>query len=357
MATQKRRPTIIDIAKKAKVSFKTVSRVLNDNTSVTAELRDRVLEAMAELDYHPNFAARALAGKRSYTIAMLLDQSEYLSDESSSTYFAPYLVDLQSGAQQACRELGYHFLVEPYDPHSGNHPDDLRAQFSKFSLDGVLLAPPSSDRPVLLQALEDMGLPYVRLMPGIEVDRSPSVAIDEIDGVAQVAEHLLALGHRRIGVVCGPESHIAARIRSLAFQYAIGGRAEVFLHPGDFFFSGGLAAGEALLGRPDRPSAIFAANDFMAAGVIVAATRLGLRVPDDISVVGFDDSVVARFIWPPLTTVRQPIRAMARWAIEYLVALASGRETPERKLELPLSLMVRESTAPPAQVDQEGLLP
>lgn len=350
MTTRKRRPTIIDIAKQAGVSFKTVSRVLNDNSRVAADLRERVLQAAAQLDYQPNLAARSLAGKRGYAVALLVDRSEFFRDDSANSYFAPYLVDLQAGALLACRELGYHFFVEPYDPGSATFPNDLRAQLARVALDGVVLAPPSSDRPELLSALEEWGIPYVRIAPGKDADRAPSVNTNEYAGTVEMAHHLLAQGHTRIGMVCGPESHIAAGVRLVAFREALAGKAELLLHPGDFTFSAGLAAGEALLSLPDRPSAIFAANDFMAAGVVVAATRLGLQVPRDISIAGFDDSAVAHFVWPPLTTVRQPIRAMARTAIEYLVALAGESDLPPRHAELPLSLVVRESTGAPREV-------
>lgn len=348
MATEKRRPTIIDIAKKADVSFKTVSRVLNDNPRVAAELRGRVLDAMAELDYQPNLAARSLAGRRGYAIALLVDRSEFFREDDANAYFTPYLVDLQAGALMACRELGYHFFVEPYDFGSGTFPNDLRAQLSKVALDGVVLAPPSADRLALLDALEQWGIPYVRIAPGLDVDRAPSVATHEYEGTTAMAEHLLALGHRRIGMICGPDSHIATGVRLVAFHDAVRGKAELLLHPGDFTFSGGLTAGSALLDRTDRPTAIFAANDFMAAGAIVAATSLGLQVPLDVSIAGFDDSAIAHFVWPPLTTVRQPIRAMARTAIEYLVAHAGGRDNSAPRTELALRLVLRESTAPPA---------
>ncbi|KRA83961.1 LacI family DNA-binding transcriptional regulator [Altererythrobacter sp. Root672] len=350
MATQKRRPTIIDIAKKADVSFKTVSRVLNDHPRVAADLRERVLKAMAELNYQPSLAARSLAGRRGYSIALLVDQSEFFREDDANAYFAPYLVDLQAGALTACREFGYHFFVEPYDFGADAFPGALRAQLSKVALDGVILAPPSSDRLALLDALEDMEIPYVRIAPGTETERSPSVSTHEYEGTVAMAEHLVSLGHRRIGMICGPETHIAAGVRLVAFRKALEGKAELILHPGDFTFAGGLEAGRALLDRADRPTAVFAANDFMAAGAIVAATSLGLQVPRDVSITGFDDSAIANFIWPPLTTVRQPIRAMARAAIEYLVAVASERDNPEPRTELPLKLVIRESSAPPSGV-------
>jgi LacI family transcriptional regulator len=346
MATQ-RRPTIIDIAKKAEVSFKTVSRVLNEHPRVAPELRARVLQAMAELDYQPSLAARSLAGRRGYSIAFLVDQSEYFREDNANSYFAPYLVDLQVGALAACREMGYHFFVEPYDPRSDAFPNDLRAQLSKLALDGVMLAPPSSDRSIILDAQETWGIPYVRIAPGIDAGRAPSVSTREHEGAVTMARHLLALGHERIGMICGPEAHIAASIRQVAFSDAVSGAAELIFHPGDFTFSGGFAAGTALLDRPDRPTAIFAANDFMATGAVAAATRLALQIPRDVSIAGFDDSAVTHFVWPPLTTVRQPIRAMARAAIEYLVKRAGGNENQRDQIELPLELVVRQSTAPP----------
>jgi LacI family transcriptional regulator len=351
MATQGRRPTIVDIARKADVSFKTVSRVLNEHPRVAPELRSRVLKAMTELDYRPNLAARSLAGRRGYAIALLIDRTELFSEQDTNAYFEPYLVDLQAGALRACQDAGYHFFIEPYDPRSPAFPTDLRAQLSKMALDGVLLAPPTADRRELLDALDAWGLPYVRIAPGIEPERAPSVAIDEYRGTIAMAEHLLSLGHRRIGFVSGPKSHIAAGVRLVAFSDAIEGKADLVVHPGDFTFAAGLAAGDTLLGSPKPPTAIFAANDFMASGVMAVAARLGLRVPEDVSIAGFDDSPAAQFTWPRLTTVRQPIRQMAHDAIGYLVAVASGREGGAPQIELPVQLVVRESTGPATSGD------
>lgn len=344
MATEKRRPTIIDIAQKAQVSFKTVSRVLNENPRVDPVLRARVLKAMVELDYQPNLAARSLAGRRGYAIALLIDRKGLFPENDAFSYFPPFLVDLQAGALLACREAGYHFFIEPFDASSESFPNDLRAQLSKLPLDGVVLAPPSADNVELLDALAEWGIPFVRIAPGIDVERAPSVATDEYRGALAMADHLLSLGHRRIGFVGGPEAHIAAAVRLVAFREGLAGQAQLIVHPGDFTFTGGLAAGEALLGLPERPTAIFATNDFMAGGVVAAATRLGLRVPEDVSIAGFDDSAVAHFVWPPLTTIRQPIRAMAAAAVKYLVGLAGGQEITSRQVELPVLLVTREST-------------
>jgi LacI family transcriptional regulator len=347
MATQARRPTIIDIAKRADVSFKTVSRVLNQNPRVAEELRERVLKAMTELDYQPNLAARALAGRRSYSIALLVDQGEFFSEDNANAYMAPYLVALQAGALQACRDAGYHFFIEPFDPHAASWSGDLRNQLAKIAVDGVVLAPPSADRTPLLDALDSWNIPYVRIAPGTDLDRAPSVAMDEYGGTVAMTEHLLGLGHRRFAFVSGPDAHIAASVRLVAFRDTLarcGAPVESTVVPGDFTFAAGLAAGEALFTRSDRPTAVFAANDFMAAGVVAAATHHGVRVPDEVSIAGFDDSAVSRFVWPPLTTVRQPIRAMAQAAIRYLIDLASGRESATQRTEFPFQLVVRSST-------------
>jgi len=349
MANSARRPTIIDIAKRADVSFKTVSRVLNDHPRVAEELRARVRAAMHELGYQPNLAARSLAGRRGYAVALLVDQHEFYNEANANAYVAPFLVDLQAGALMACREAGYHFFIEPFEPSSATLLNDLRGQLSRISVDGLVLSPPSADRGALLDALEAWNMPYVRIAPGVELDRAPSVATDEFGGTVAMTEHLIALGHRRIGFVSGPDAHIAAGVRVIAFREALARAAEPLesiVQAGDFTFAGGLAAGEALLSRPDRPTAIFAANDFMAAGVVAAANRLGLRVPLDLSIAGFDDSAIARSVWPPLTTVRQPIRAMAQAAIHYLVELAGERERLPRHVVFPYQLVVRSTTGP-----------
>ena len=161
--------------------------MLNENPRVAAELRSRVLKAMAELDYQPNLAARSLAGRRGYAIALLVDGSEFFREDDANAYFSPYLVDLQAGALIACREQGYHFFVEPYDFSVEGWEGGLRAQLSRIALDGVMLAPPSADRLPLLDALDDLNIPYIRFAPGLEPGRSPSVASDEDGGARAIS--------------------------------------------------------------------------------------------------------------------------------------------------------------------------
>ena len=336
------RTTIMDIATRAGVSFKTVSRVLNGHPRVAADLRERVLKAASDLEYRPNLAARSLAGARHYAIAMLLASDSVANAKSEGWYLPPFVMDLQARALVACQEQGHRFLVEIIDKASPSLDAQLSAQ--RLHVDGVILAPPLADNLSVLAALEHNALPYVRISPGVELDRAPAVTADEYGGALAMAEHLLALGHRRIGFIHGPPHHVAAARRYVAFRDALAGcpGAEEMAEAGDFTSAGGAAAAEKLLGSANPPTAIFAANDDMAAGVIAVASRRGIRVPQDLSVAGFDDSPFARLTAPPLTTVHQPVTEMVQAA----VGMLTGGEVSKDLLEMPCRVIERGSTAP-----------
>lgn len=348
MAKSGSRATIIDIAKRANVSFKTVSRVLNDHPTVGSEIRARVTEAMAELDYRPNTAARMLAGPRGYAIALLI------SSDSMSSYQERYpplfFIDMQFAALLACQHAHYRFFVEVVDLGSTTLIDDLRHKLAMSGVDGVLIVPPIADDRLLLDALGELDIPVVRVLPGIEPDRSASVGIDDHAGALMMTRHLLSLGHRHIAFIAGPENHLAARERRTGFCKALadaGIASAPMVVPGDFTFAGGMQGAEDLLSRAVPPSAIFAANDDMAIGVLAVANRRGIRVPEQLSVVGFDDSTTARLAWPALTTVRQPITALMGVAVERLIAAAGGEPLSPGKIELPSVIIERESAGPP----------
>lgn len=349
MARKSGRPTIIDIAEKAGVSFKTVSRVLNDNPRVAQELRERVLKAAAELDYRPNLAARSLAGPRSYTIAMLVAVQMLDLSREEDWYLPPFISDLQMNALLACQRMGYRFSVETIDSEIFAAPDKVRRQLARDGIDGVILVPPLCDDMVLLDALEAHEVPYVRLAPGIDPGRGASIATDEYGGAAAMTRRLLELGHRRIGFVAGSIAHRAAAVRQQAYGDMLAqvpDAAPPMIEQGDFTFNSGLEAAGALLDRPDRPTAIFCANDDSAAGALAAAAQRGIRVPEQLSVAGFDDSATARLTWPRLTTIRQPLAAMTLGAVRYLAAVTSGAKSDEERLVLPFLLVERDSTGP-----------
>lgn len=340
------RTTIMDIASAAGVSFKTVSRVLNGNPRVASDLRERVLKAAADLNYRPNVAARSLAGARNYAIALLISSDSVAHAKLEGWYLPPFVMDLQARALVACQEQGYRFHVEIVDTAAASLATQLSAL--RLYVDGVILTPPLTDNLAVMAALEQNALPYVRILAGSELERAPAVTADEYGGALAMTDHLLSLGHRRIGFIHGPPQHLAATRRYAAFRDALGrcAGAEEISEAGDFTFAGGSAAAEKLLARDRPPTAVFASNDDMAAGVIAVAARHGMRLPERLSVAGFDDSPFARLTAPPLTTVRLPVAEIVEAATNMLIGGVSAAGESGSHLQLPCKVIERSSTAP-----------
>ncbi|MDH7639564.1 LacI family DNA-binding transcriptional regulator [Sphingomonas oryzagri] len=332
-----RHSTITDVADAAGVSIKTVSRVFNDEPNVRPLTRDRVLKAAADLDYHPNVAARSLAGRRSFLIGLAYENPS-----------PNYVVDLQRGALERLHGERYRLLVLPFDDASAAS-GKMQAIARASGLDGMVLAPPLCDDPATVAELEACGLPYARIAPTSGGSHAPDVAMDDREAARAVVDHLVGLGHTRIGVVRGDPSHASAGARLEGYHAGLaahGLAADPALEvQGAYTFVSGYEAGRALLALPDRPTAIFASNDDMAAGVINAAYEAGVSVPDQLSVVGFDDSNIASVVWPRLTTIHQPIRDMAREATSALLSLIDHEETVPHQM-LPFQLVIRGSTGP-----------
>ncbi|NML08730.1 LacI family transcriptional regulator [Sphingobium sp. AR-3-1] len=324
--------SIHDVAALAQVSIKTVSRVVNKAPNVSPELQARVDAAIKQLDYRPNQSARRLAGGKSFMIAFLYNNP------------APgYVSRIQIGAAWRCRELGYHLVVEPISPGGEERFEVLDRLVAALRPDGVLLVPPLSDDEGLLARLAEMKLPYARIA-GSVVAASFTIHTPERAAGRMVADHLIALGHRRIGVITPPPTHRAAlrRVDGVRDGLAAADIAidDALFVQGQFDFASGIEAGEALLALPQPPSAVFATNDDMALGVLTLAHRIGLRVPEDLSVTGFDDTSASLTSWPPLTTVRQPLEDMGRSVID---ALANG---PVDAPEFLFTLVERGSSGP-----------
>jgi LacI family transcriptional regulator len=335
--------TIKDVAEKAGVSTKTVSRVMNDEAHVRAELRETVMRVVTELGYRPNAFARSLSSARSYLLGMFLDDPAW----------SGYAAGMQRGALIRCRERHYHLVVEPIDSRIDGWETDLMASIANLRLDGAILTPPLCRLAPLLDRLEGIKLPYVRISPGEDEPRSGLVDMDEEGAAFAMTEHLLALGHRDIGFIEGIPSHAATPKRRAGFLSAMH-RAGLPVNadrivPGDFTFRGGIEGGEALMRRSERPTAIFASNDDMALGVTAAAAKLEIAVPTQLSIAGFDDGPTARVAWPPITTIRQPVGEMAAAAVDILIdpAYRDAPGDPRFHRELPYELIVRGSTAPP----------
>jgi LacI family transcriptional regulator len=349
--------TIYDVAAKAGVSIKTVSRVMNKEPNVRPAMRDRVLEAAGELGYSPNLSARSLAGSRSFVIAVFVDAALTI-DHWQSERGADYLSRIQLGATLECRQAGYHLLIELIDHEGPQVRQDVAAFLAALKPDGVILTPPSCDNEVVLELLEKAGTPYVRVGPERAISEGvgssgPRVHMDDVAAARDMTEHLANLGHKRIGFIVGEPRYGASQARREGYLAAMKARnlpvAEGLVRQGDFTFQSGLDQAKALLALPDRPTAIFASNDDMALGCIAAIAEAGLMIPGDISVAGFDDSPSSRFSRPQLTTVRQPVAEMSSVAAKLLIARAKSNEAPERLVDelLPFDLIHRASTAPP----------
>ena len=332
-----RRTTIVDIAQRAGVSAKTVSRVLNDEPYVRDDVRERVKTVAAELDYHPNRNAQGLISRRTFLIGL--------------TYEKPspsYVVDLQRGALQRLAGERYRLVVLPFaEPRKD--PAGLVALLRSAMIDGVLLAPPSCDIPEVLDALDRAGIRYARITPGTDPGRGASALLDERAAGRAIAQHLLDLGHRRFGIVLGDPAHAATGARLAGYEDALDAAevapADRLVEQGDFTFESGEAAARRLLDRMDRPGAVLAQNDDMAAAVMMVARELGISVPEHLSVAGFDDAEISRLCWPQLTTVEQPVVAIAADATDRLLHLLEEEE-PAEPLVHPHRLVARGSTGP-----------
>ena len=327
------RANIKDVSQAAGVSIKTVSRVINNERYVRPATRARVEEAMAALGFQPSQAARALASGRSFQVALVCS--------NPGPY---YLHGLIAGLRGRCAAEGVRLIVHAYEVEADKLGADVLTFFRQMGFDGAILTPPIVDNEPVLDELERAGTPYVRISPGVQPERSASVAIDNEGAAQRMTERLIALGHRRIGFVVGHRSFAVSNQRLAGYLDALreaGIPLDLGLvQQGWFDFRSGQAAAEGLFALPEPPTAIFASSDDMAAGVLNIANQHGIRVPDQLSIAGFDDTDLASLVWPPLTTVRQPIRAMAEKAAELLF---SG--TVEQVV-LPSDLIERASTAP-----------
>ena len=339
------RLTLHDVASEANVSVKTVSRVLNNEPYVSKQKRDQVLNAVKRLDFRPNVQARRLKskGNRSYQIGLLYDNPT-----------AHYISRLLVGTLERCDEYGYRLIVECL-PSEREHPRKAVKPklLHRNDLDGVILTPPLSDNLNLIKALEGAGHTIIRIVPFADHDRVPYVFMDDIKAARSMTEYLISLGHKRIAHISGDKSHGSAGAREEGFKLAMDAAGLLIeagsVQSGDYTFKSGRACAEKLLLENNPPTAIFAANDEMAMGVLFGAQAFGIRVPDDLSVAGFDDLPFAAIIEPQLTTIRQPLKEMAEAAAGMLIDLKEGRETPvdgdgQRNLEIQFSLVKRGST-------------
>ncbi|WP_249138149.1 LacI family DNA-binding transcriptional regulator [Phenylobacterium montanum] len=332
--------TIRDVARHAGVSPMTVSRVVNGESNVREPTRAKVAASIKALNYSPNLAARSLASADALKIGLLYSNP-------SAAYLSEFLVGcLEQSSQSGCQ-----LLIEKCDG-----PKSEQAAIEKLlaaGADGVILPPPLCDSETAQKALIGSGAPVVAVATGREREDLPAVRIDDFEAARAMTRHLLSLGHRDIAFIKGNPNQTASAERERGFDAAMAEAgaqvAKGHVVQGYFTYRSGLDAAEALLKKGARPSAIFASNDDMAAATVAVAHRMGLDVPRDLTVAGFDDTALATTVWPNLTTVRQPIGEMARAAVVLLIEQIRrkrGGQPPEvaHKL-LKYTLVKRDSTA------------
>ena len=332
--------TIGDVARRAGVSTMSVSRVINGKGGVGEETRGRIQAVIREMNYSPSPAAQGLASAVAARIGLLYTAP-------SGAYLSAFLL----GTLDEISRTGDSLVLQRCDT-----PGELKQAIDKLlteAVDGVVLPPPLCDSAEALSLLAKAGKPVVAVATGRDDDRSLTVRVDDYAGACAMTEHLIALGHRRLGFIGGDEQQAAAGLRLQGFKdvMAKAGHKPVVIERGDYSYRSGIEAATRIFDAAAPPSAIFASNDDMASAAVSVAHRRGLDVPGDVTIVGFDDSLLAATTWPELTTVHQPIGEMARTAMELLLRHIrnerSGVSSPDRHTRLDYSLVIRDSDGPP----------
>jgi LacI family transcriptional regulator len=332
------KPTINDVARLANVSKKTVSRVINNSPLLSEKTRKQVQAVIEEIGFVPNLQARALALSRNFIIAVIHDNPN-----------AQFLVNVQHGILEGIKGTEFGLMVQPVDRNSPTIEDDIRAFLERHKPYGVVLLPPISEMDAIAGVCNEFGCRYIR-MGSVKLDEAQhTISSNDREAVREAVTFLIEKGHRRIALIEGPKGFTSPRERRGGFEEALEAAGIALdpqlVRPGEYTFESGVEAGQALVDLPEPPTAIFACNDEMAIGAIIAARRSGMLIPEDISVVGFDDTPLSSHVWPALTTVRWPIADMAKTAAQKLISPED--EALLERWQLTSELIDRQSVVPP----------
>ena len=325
--------TIKDVAREANVSIATVSRALNGHSNVTVPMRNRIKEIAARLRYMPHGAARSLSTRRTQTLGAILPD-----------LYGEFFSELIRGMDVAARESSLHLLVSSSHGSAEETAAALRALSGR--VDGLLIMSPHADAALLADNLP-FATPTVLMNTRSEQGEYTAFAIDNYGGACAMVAHLAGQGHRQIAMIAGPADNFDADERLRGYRDALARyqpESDACVLPGDFSEKSGYAAGAQIARMSPRPDAVFAANDMMALGCLFALNEAGLKVPADIALAGFDDIPMARFVSPPLTTMRVNIAELGERAARALIAQLSGQPTPPKRTSAP-ELVVRDSCA------------
>ncbi len=333
-----RRPTINDVARLAGVSKKTVSRVINESPLVRGETREAVKAVIQETGFIPDPHARSLAFRRAFLVGLIYDNPN-----------PQHTVSHQEGLLDAFQKSGLELAIRPIDRSSPRRLAEIRSFVERQKPFGVVLPSPVSEDEALVELLKELDCRYVRIA-AVPLDTPDCMVVShDGDGAAQAARHLADLGHRRIALISGPPTFRSSLERRRGFDSGLAERGltldPTLVKDAGYTYETGLEAARELFALAEPPTAVFALNDEMATGVYRAVREAGLSIPQDVSVVGFDDSRIATRIWPTMSSVRLPLRDMGRMAGEMLAP--NGVLDPAATHEVWPQLVIRESSAPP----------
>ena len=330
--------TLEDVARYAQVSIKTVSRVVNNEPNVRESTKQKVVAAIDALNYRPHKSARSLKSRRSYLIGLIYDDPGQYEIPS-----AGYVINIQEGVLEVCKANNYDLLIHPCNYQDPGIAAEIHALIEHSRLDGIVLAPPLSGMQSIVDAVEKTGTPLVRIAPGDDCADEFAVRTNDRQVCAEMTRYLVSLGHERIAFIDGHPDHkaVATRIKGYEDGLREAGirlRKRLICH-GDNSIRSGEHCAEKFFDLKEPPTAVFACNDDMAAGTIRVAHRRGIRVPEDLSVAGFDDIPLAQQIFPSL-------EGMAKRATEMLIRGLGGKPAEAGPQLVESNIIVRESTGP-----------
>ncbi len=347
MARRRQAVTIKHVAADAGVSLQTVSRVINNEPNVRPEMKERVQASIDKLGYVPSIAAQRMSGSRSYLILAINDRDRTIEDWRARQG-TDWVDQMLLGGMLKCAEHGYRMIFELVDTHSDHVERELLAAIAALQPDGIILTPPHSDSPQIVNFLAEQKIPFVRI-GSIQNGAGIPVSMDDEGSAHQATLYLLERGHRKIGFISGSSEYALSGWRVDGWRRAMqeaGLPCDGLLAEGDFSYASGVEAAGKLLSGPERPTAIIASNDQMALATLEVARLMGLSVPQDLSLISFDNTPLVHFTQPPLTAVDQPIAATTSKAVELLIAAQKGDAAPKELTVVQASIFVRESVAP-----------
>ena len=335
--------TINDVAKQAGVSIKTVSRVINNETSVRQLTREKVQQAVEELNYQPNLSARNLAGAKSFSVAYIYDNPN-----------AYYIIDMQEGILSACKQQGFELLIHPCDAKNKNITEEVVNMVKHTRIAGLILTPPLSEMPEFVKTLVELDVKVVRIMSGdVAPDElSPCVMVNDRVAAQTITQHLIDLGHKDIAFIAGDAEHMSTIERYKGYRRALKASDidfdKTLVIEGEYSFDSGVSGAKQLMSSESnntRPTAIFSCNDEIAAGALFAARLMNISIPEQLSIVGFENSPFSRQTWPKLTTADQPNSQIAEDAANLLISQVRKQKNQMTISQYVPKLVIRDSTA------------